>query len=375
MLNELTKNKNFMSLNKNITLLFPLSLILYELPLYLSNNLFLPALPQITKSFQVTNATAQLSIAFWFLGASAFQLLLGPLSDHYGRKKMLLGGGVLFIFATLLCSFTHHIIWFLIGRFLQGCVVSTILVTGYATIHEVMEREQAVRTTSWMGSITVLAPALGPLLGSLLLQWMNWRELFIVLTGFTVLSLYLLYMFMPQGRVKTGKLKLKKIFLDYRTILTSFQFWIYTLFFCFLFASLMAWDTLSPFYLMDYLKLNLIQFGYIQLCVYGFFIIGINLRRLLKNYPIEKIIKRGVFLTIFTFALALLTLMYLPQRLLWVMGSVLLFCMSAGLIFYSLNRKAIEIPKASMGTIIAVFSMTMNLSGFLGSLAARQLNF
>lgn len=364
-----------MSLNKNIALLFPLSLIFYELPLYLSNNLFLPALPGITKSFQVTNATAQLSIAFWFLGASFFQVFLGPLADHYGRKKILLGGGVLFVFATLLCSFTHHIIWFLIGRFLQGCVVSTILVTGYATIHEVMEREQAVRTTSWMGSITVLAPALGPLLGSLLLQWMNWRELFIVLTGFTVLSLYLLYMFMPQGRVKTGRLNLKKIFLDYRTILTSFQFWIYTLFFCFLFASLMAWETLSPFYLMDYLKLDLIQFGYIQLFVYGSFIMGINLRRLLKNYPIEKVIKGGLYLTISYFILSLWTLLYLPQHLFFVMGSVLLFCLSTGLIFYSLHRKAIEIPKAPMGTITAVFSTSMHLFGFLGSLAARQLNF
>ncbi len=70
-----------MSLNKRITLLFPLSLILYELPLYLSNNLFLPALSQITKTFQVTNATSQLSIALWFLGPSVFQVLLGPLSD------------------------------------------------------------------------------------------------------------------------------------------------------------------------------------------------------------------------------------------------------------------------------------------------------
>lgn len=108
----------------------------------------LPALPGITKSFQVTNSTAQLSIAFWFLGASFFQVFLGPLADHYGRKKILLGGGVLFVFATLLCSFTHHIIWFLIDRCLQGCVVSTILVAGYATIHEVMAREQAVKTIS-----------------------------------------------------------------------------------------------------------------------------------------------------------------------------------------------------------------------------------
>jgi len=360
--------------NNKIIELFSIGLILYELALYLSNNLFLPALPEITKSFQVTNAIAQLSISFWFLGASAFQVLLGPLADHYGRRKILLNGGVLFVFVTLLCSFTHYITWFLVGRFFQGCVVSTILVAGHATIHELMERDQAVKTISWMGSITVLAPALGPLLGSLLLQWMNWRELFTVLSCFTGLSLYLLTMFMPKVQIKSGKLTLKKIFVDYQTILTNVKFWAYTLCFCFLFASLMAWDTLSPFYLMSYLKLNLIQFGFIQLLVYGAFILGINLKRLLI-YPIEEIIRGGLFLTLIYFILSLWTLIYLPQHLFFVMGGILLFCTSTGLIFYSLHRKAIEIPKAPMGTTIAVFSISMNLFGFLGSLMARKLFF
>ncbi len=367
--------KVFMNLSKKITLLFPLSLILYELPLYLSNNLFLPALPEITKSFQVTDATAQLCIAYWFLGASAFQVFLGPLADHYGRKKLLLGGGILFVSVTLLCSLTHHITWFLIGRFFQGCVVSTILIAGYATIHEFMEREQAVKTISWMGSITILAPALGPLLGGLLLQWINWRELFVALTVFTVLSLCLLYTYMPSDRLQLEKLNLKKIIVDYQVILTNPRFWVYTLLFCFLLASLVAWNTLSPFYLIEYLKLNLVQFGFIQLLVYGVFIIGINLKSLLK-YPIEKIIKGGLFFNIICFGLSLWTLVYPSQHLFWVMGCVLLFCLSAGLIFYSLHRKAIEIPKeAPMGTTIAVFSILMHLFGFLGSLMARVIHF
>ncbi|WP_342227992.1 MFS transporter [Rickettsiella endosymbiont of Rhagonycha lignosa] len=359
--------------NKKITLLFPISLILYELPLYFSNNLFLPALPEVTKNLQVTNAIGQLSIAYWFLGASLFQVFLEPLSDHYGRKNILLGGGVLFVFATLLCGLTHYIIWFLIGRFFQGCVVSSILVTGYAAIREIMEREQAVKTISWMTSIAILAPALGPLLGSLLLQRMNWRELFIALSAFTVLNLYLLYTFMPDSRASSERLKLEKIFFNYRTIFTNFQFWTYTLFFCFLFASLIAWNTLSPFYLMDYLKLNLIQFGFVQLLVYGSFIVGIYLKRLLI-YPIEEILKRGLFLTIIYFILSLFTLIHSPSHLFWVVGSVLLFCMSTGLIFNALHRKAIEIPKVPMGTIISVFSITMNLFGFLGSLVARSFN-
>jgi len=343
-----------MTLNKRITLLFPLSLILYELPLYLSNNLFLPALPEVTKSFQVTNATAQLSIAFWFLGASAFQVVLGPLSDHYGRKKILLNGGILFVIVTLLCSFTDSILCFLVGRLFQGCVVSTILIAGYAIIHEFMEREQAVKTISWMGSITILAPALGPLLGSLLLQRMNWRELFFALTTFTVLSLCLLSIYMPQDRLQLGKLNLKKIIVDYQVILTNSQFWIYTLAFCFLFSILIAWNSLSPFYLMNYLNMNRILFEWVQLLVYGVFILGINLKELLK-LQIEKIIKPGLFLTIAGFVLSTWTLIFLPQHFYWVISNVLLFCLSTGFIFYSLCRKAIEMrKKAPMATTIAV---------------------
>jgi hypothetical protein len=94
----------------------------------------------------------------------------------------------------------------------------------------------------------------------------------------------------------------------------------------------------------------------------------------LKNYPIEKVIKGGLFLSLSYFILSLWALVYLPQHIFFVMGGVLFFCVSMGVIFYSLNRKAIEI-KAPMGTITAVFSASMHLFRFLGSLAARQLNF
>ena len=178
---------------------------------------------------------------------------------------------------------------------------------------------------------------------------------------------------MPSDRPQLEKFNIKKKIIDYQNILISPQFWLYTLLFCFLLASLVAWNTLSPFYLIDYLKLNLIQFGVIQLFVYGAFIVGINLKNLL-TCSIEKIIKNGMFLTVPFFILSLWALVYFSQHLFWVMSTVLLFCMSTGLIFSSLHRKAIEIPKAPMGTIIAVFSTTMNLAAFLGSLVARKLN-
>lgn len=360
---------------KRITLLFPLSLILYEIPLYLSNTFFLPALPEIAKSFQITNSTAQLSIAFWFLGASLFQIILGPLSDHFSRRKILLSGGILFVFVTFLCSFTQSFCWFLVGVFFQGYVASTVVITGYAEIHEIMEREQAVKTISWMGSITILGPAFGPLLGSLLLKWMDWRSLFSLLTIFVFFSLCLLFVFMPKSRNQLKKINLRKIMIHYQRILSSFYFWIYTLAFCLLFAAFIAWNTLSPFYLMNYLHMNRIQFGWMQVLIYGFFILGINLKELFK-LQIERIIKPGFFLTIVSFILSTWTLIYLPEHFYWVIESILMFCLSTGFIFYSLHRKAIEMPKkAPMATTIAVFCLSKNLFGVLGSVLSRTIHF
>jgi DHA1 family multidrug/chloramphenicol efflux transport protein-like MFS transporter len=252
--------------------------------------------------------------------------------------------------------------------------VSTILIAGYAKIHERLDKKQAIQTISWMGSITVMAPAIGPILGSLLINWMSWRWLFAGLIGWAAVSLYLLNVFMPVDPYQVKKLNLRKIRRDYQKVITNFNFWRYTLAFCALFAALMAWDTLSPFYLMGYLKLSVIQFGFLQTLVYVFFILGIRLQATLLC-PLNKLFLGGLIFAGVYFIFGLIALIYLPQHLLWVMGCMLFFSTSSGFIFYSLHRTAVEIPKAPMGTTIAVFSTVMNLFGFLGSLVARAIQF
>ncbi|RDH40142.1 MAG: hypothetical protein CFE62_005475 [Candidatus Aquirickettsiella gammari] len=185
---------------------------------------------------------------------------------------------------------------------------------------------------------------------------------------------YLLNVFMPVDLFQQKKLNLRKIGMDYRKVLINFNFWKYTLAFCGLFAALMAWDTLSPFYLMGYLKFSVLKFGFLQALVYVFFILGIRLQTI-SICPLGKLILGGLIFALVYFIFGLVALIYLPQHFLWVMGCILFFSTSSGLIFYSLHRIAVETPKAPMGTTIAVFSTAMNLFGFLGSLAARAIQF
>lgn len=358
-----------------ISLLFPLSLIFYELPLYFANNIFLPVLPSIKESFQISNATTQLTVALWFLGASTLQIILGPLADHYGKKKILLFGGLVFLIATFICASTSSINLFLVSRFLQGCIASTVLVTGYAIIHELLDTKAAIKTISWMGSITLLAPAIGPMLGSLLLNFMPWRGLFVVLIVLAGLSLTCLFFFMPKDKKKQSEgLKIKTVMQNFQAVLKESGFWMYTLTFSLLFAAIMAWTTISPFYLISYLKLSSFNFSLMQMLFFGVFIIGVNTNSVLK-LPLEKLIPRGLVFSFGFMLISLMTLLYLPQRPLIVMTCLILFSLSTGIILYSMSRKAVEIPKAPMGTVTAVFVTCFNLSAFLGSVATRFLHF
>ncbi|MCZ6913947.1 MAG: MFS transporter [Rickettsia endosymbiont of Ixodes persulcatus] len=215
---------NTLTLTKKILWVFPLCLIFYELPLYFAINMYLPALPEMSQAFGIKANLAQLTIAIWFFGASCFQVFLGPLADRFGYRKVLLNGGIFFIVACLICALTHHITLFLVARFIQGSVVSSILVAGYATIHEILDTEQAIKTLSWMGSITVLSPAIGPLLGTFFIKIIGWQNIFFFLATLAAIALYLLYLYMPKSEQKKQSLRIKPILINYRTVILSKKF-------------------------------------------------------------------------------------------------------------------------------------------------------
>lgn len=367
------ETSNILPIGKKILWLFPLCLIFYELPLYFATNMYLPALPAVSQTFGINSSLAQLTIAVWFLGASCFQIFLGPLADRLGHRQVLLSSGLFFVIASIFCATTPHISIFIAARFIQGCVVSSILVTGYAVINELLDTEQAIKTLSWMGGITVLAPAIGPFFGSYFISQFTWRNIFLLLAIIAALALYLLYLYMPDTRAKKINLSYKDIVKNYKIVSFNKSFLYFTLPFCFLFAAMMCWDTFSPFYIIEYLRLSLFYFGIVQLIVYGGFIIGTHLIRMLVE-KVNLVIRYGLISALLFSVCVILTLIFIPNRGNIVIFFLTFFTLSTGLVFYALHRKAIESVEAPMGIKMAVFSTAMNLFGFLGSLIATRVH-
>lgn len=172
-------------------------------------DMYLPALPELAGSLRSTSATAQLSLSACIVGLGAGQLLVGPLSDRWGRRRPLLVGLVLFAVVSGLCATTRSIDVLVVLRLLQGIGGAAGIVLCRAIVADRFAGVAAAAYFSTIAAINGLAPILAPVLGAQVLQVGTWRTVFWVLTGIGVALFVLTLVVVPESlpadrRVRAG---------------------------------------------------------------------------------------------------------------------------------------------------------------------------
>ncbi|WP_241990140.1 MULTISPECIES: multidrug effflux MFS transporter [unclassified Streptomyces] len=149
----------------------------------LSMDLSMPLLPQLAKDLDTSSSLAQASMSVCMLGLALGQLVTGPLSDRFGRRRPLLWGIALFTLFSLLCAFAPNIEILLVTRFLQGLTGSAGVVIALAAARDIASGIELARLLSLLGLVGALAPILAPVAGGQLAAFLDWRGLFVVLAG------------------------------------------------------------------------------------------------------------------------------------------------------------------------------------------------
>ena len=108
------------------------------------------------------------------------QLIAGPLSDAIGRKRILFTGIVIYFLGSLLCFTTQSFEWFLVGRFIQGVGVSGPYVASISIVRDKYSGAQMARIMSLIMMVFMVAPAIAPSLGQLIIHFFGWREIFVL---------------------------------------------------------------------------------------------------------------------------------------------------------------------------------------------------
>ncbi|MBX6354387.1 MAG: multidrug effflux MFS transporter [Micromonosporaceae bacterium] len=153
----------------------------------LSIDMYLPAFPRIADDFDASAAQVQLSLTACMVGLGGGQLLAGPLSDRWGRRRPVLVGVAAYAVTSVLCALTPSIEALVGLRVVQGLAGSVGVVVGRAVVRDLYSGVAAAKYFSRLTIVFGLAPVAAPLLGALALRVTSWRGIFAVLAAIGVL--------------------------------------------------------------------------------------------------------------------------------------------------------------------------------------------
>ena len=153
-------------------------------------NVVVPALPQMANRLASDVATVQLAITVYLLALASGQLVMGPLSDHFGRRPVVLAGLALTAAASVLAISVGTVSSLIVARVLQALGASAGIVVSRAIIRDLFDRNRAASMLGLVATVMVVVPTLGPLIGGLLETGFGWPAIFMftaVTTGAVVI--------------------------------------------------------------------------------------------------------------------------------------------------------------------------------------------
>ncbi|MER6626045.1 multidrug effflux MFS transporter, partial [Streptomyces sp. NPDC000931] len=165
----------------------------------LATDMYLPAFPQITRELGATEGQIGLTLTAIMIGMAVGQLVIGPMSDAWGRRAPLLVGVALFTVTSVLCVFVPNVTVFIALRFLQGVAGAAGAVVARAIVRDMFQGDADVRFFSRLALVMMLAPLLAPLVGAQLLLVGPWQLSFWVLAGMSALSFVLVLLWLPES--------------------------------------------------------------------------------------------------------------------------------------------------------------------------------
>ncbi|MFC7517270.1 multidrug effflux MFS transporter [Herbaspirillum sp. GCM10030257] len=327
----------------------------------LSTDLYLASLPSLASGFGVSPSTVQLTLSLFVIGFGGAQLVIGPLSDRFGRRPILLCGLALYLAASILCGLSTSIAMLISARFLQalGCCAAVIIAR--AVVRDAYEPEHSVRVVASASTWLSLAPIVGPILGSYLQVTFGWRAAFAALGIFSACLLAVCVRHMPETNMHKNPraTELSGLLANYRVVLGAREFWAHALPGAFSYGAIFAFISGSSFVLIRVLEVPTAWFGYcFALGVSGYMTGTLVCRRLLPRIGANGAFRIG----------SLVSLLAGGSFLLTVTLGVAHWSLMLAAMFSTMLAHGINFPIAQSGAVSPFPAQAGTAAGLMGAL-------
>ena len=328
-------------------------------------DFYLPVLPDMAEWFSTSSSAASLSMTMGMLGLALGQLFIGPLTDKYGRKWILVASMVLFCIASVLCVYAPDIYMFNAMRLLQGIGGSGGLVISRSMAADMFSGRKLLEFMALLMAINGVAPVLAPEIGGTTARFFSWRGVFVLLTCIGVVLM--ICCLMLRETLATEKRLKGSVALAYKrlfTILRHSAFAQATVAMTFCYFAFFSYITSSTFIIQKVYGLNALQFS---ICF------GVNGTLLMISSAMARKFRNPsagmrIGVSVFTSGAILVALsLWFALPLLIVLASFAIMLIGFGLLAPVVTSQALDGEHDNAGAASAIIGATAFLSGALVS--------
>lgn len=322
----------------------------------LVNDMYLPTIPSMMKEFHTTPSMTQMGISMAMAGMGLGSVLWGSSSDRYGRKPILIISLIIFALSTGLSLFSHTITFFIVCRLFQGLGAGGAMVLSTSIPADVYMGRQLAKLMAIIGAVNGVAPALGPVLGGFMADWVGWRGIFVVLlaigVGMTFWTTHYTETLPPQRRLKARSLA--DYIKAYRSLFTNGRFMIYVTIKAVAIGLLYAYISSAPFIIQSHYGFNAMAFG----LIFGGNALAMSVGSWLAlRFRVLKQAMVAGCVGMFVFAVAEALVMWNEVGFALYELCAIPMLLFSGMIFSSANTLSMEVGREEAGTASAILSV------------------
>jgi len=368
---------------------FCLAIALFECLTYMASDLVMPAMLMVTQDLDASPDQIPYAFNLYLLGGVLLPWLIGPQSDRQGRRPYMLVGCAGFVLACAAITQVSSMHGFNGLRLIQGMGLGFVIAVSYPAIQEIFPESAAVKVMALLGNLALLSPLLGPLAGGLLLQWLSWRELFMLLAGLGLVSWLALWWFMPRtihgvpAHARASSVEafdLRSLVRRYGALLGHVGFMSASVALGLMSLPLIAWIGLSPLLLIQGQGLSPLAYGIWQVPVFSAVILG----NFILNALVDRVgVRQVLHYSLWPFCAGLVALIVASPFTLSLpvlVGGLSLYAIGLGMGNAALYRLALFASDDSKGLVsamvgmisIAVMSAAGSLLALLGAGASLE---
>ena len=334
----------------------------------ISLYMLVPALPVLATTFGRDISIAQMTVSLFMVGLAFSQIIMGPLSDRFGRRPVLLAGLGLMVAASVACSFAENLPQLIAARFLQALGGATGMVISRAIIRDLYERERVGAMISLVIAVMMIAQMLSALTGGLLETAFGWRAIFYAITAFSLVTTIAIALALPEtrrDRVEAGGFRG-----DVGSLLTSRAFIGYML--CQVLASqiIFAFAGGGPYIVVTQMGQTSAEYGaWFATTAFAYLIGNVFCVRFAPRHSLEKLIWFGLALqvtgSLLNLGWSLAGINQVPQ---WLFGTQMIVMFANAFVMSNSAAGAISVRPDAAGTASGAMGF---LQMGLGSLVSQ----